>query len=340
MITICSEYDLQNCSTFRLPARAAHFCVLDDAARLPEICALPEFDRQTVLWLGGGSNILFTRDYRGLVVKIANKGIRVLSEQGNTVLVEAQAGEVWHDFVLHTVREGWCGLENLSLIPGTVGAAPVQNIGAYGVEVKDCIDHVHCFDLATQKFVRLGRGACAFAYRESLFKQAGKGRYVIVSVVFALKRDFCPNAGYGDLAAVLAQRCGTRAPTAADVSEAVCAIRRSKLPDPDDTGNVGSFYKNPIVDKARADDLRQRFGDMPVYPQPDGTVKLAAGWLIDRCGLKGRQIGGAAVHDRQALVLVNRGGAGAADVLALSALVCETVRERFGVVLVPEPNIL
>ncbi|RRD90577.1 UDP-N-acetylmuramate dehydrogenase [Conchiformibius steedae] len=341
MVAVFSDYDLSGCSTFHLPARAAHFCVLNHASELPEICALPQFQRDTVLWLGGGSNILFSRDHQGLVVQMANKGIREYARDGKQVRLAVQAGEVWHDFVQYTVNAGLSGLENLSLIPGTVGAAPVQNIGAYGVEVKDRIDYVDCFDLDSREFVRLQRDECAFAYRESLFKQAGKGRYVIVAVGFVLDTVFQTRVGYGDLAAVLAQNCGEREATAADVSVAVCQIRRSKLPNPDEMGNVGSFYKNPVVDAAHAQCLREQYGDMPVYPQPDGTVKLAAGWLIERCGLKGKQIGGAAVHDKQALVLINREGkASAADVLALSQMVCEEVLQRFGVVLVPEPNIL
>lgn len=329
--------DLQPLNTFGLPARAKHFTELADAADLPRIAALPEFDRNTVLWLGGGSNILLMQDYPGLVVKMANRGIREIRRERGLAYIEAQAGEIWHDFVLHTIDSGLSGLENLSLIPGTVGASPVQNIGAYGVEVKDLIDSVRCFDLDTQSFVELGNAACRFGYRDSLFKQEGRGRYVIVSVVFALSTGFSPNIRYGDLAAVLQEACGTRKPTAKDVSDAVCAIRSAKLPDPKILGNTGSFFKNPVIPAQQAAALAAAHPDMPRYPQADGTVKVAAGWLIDQCGLKGRNIGGAAVHDKQALVLVNRGNATAEDLRRLALFVRDTVSQRFSITLHTEP---
>ncbi|MDO4696645.1 MAG: UDP-N-acetylmuramate dehydrogenase [Neisseria sp.] len=335
---IFSDVDLKPFNTFGLSARAAFFTELDDAAQLPEICRLQVFDRQTVLWLGGGSNVLFDGDYGGLVVKMNNRGIREIRRENGNVWVEAQAGEVWHDFVLHTVAQGWNGLENLSLIPGTVGASPVQNIGAYGVEVKERIESVRCFDLERGTFVELGNADCRFAYRESLFKQEGKGRYVICSVVFRLSEQFELKAGYGDLAAVLAEQCVGREPSAADVSEAVCTLRRSKLPDPNEWGNVGSFFKNPAVSSEQAAALQAQYETMPCYPQSDGSVKLAAGWLIDQCRLKNFQIGGAAVHDKQALVLVNKGSAAAGDVRALQRHIQAAVAERFGIELETEPN--
>ncbi len=261
-------------NTFGLKAQAQAFVALKHADELRDIVRLSEFNRDTVLWLGGGSNILLMEDYAGLVVHMENKGIREIERSDGLVYIEAQAGEIWHDFVLHTVGLGLSGLENLSLIPGTVGASPVQNIGAYGVEAKDVIHSVRCFDLDTETFVELSNADCDFAYRESLFKQEGKGRYVIVSVVFALKEH----------------------------------------------------------------DLLQQYPNMPRYPQPDGSVKLAAGWLIDQCRLKGHQIGGAAVHDRQALVLVNKNNASAQDVHQLAQYVCNTVFTQFQVELHAEPN--
>ena len=214
----------------------------------------------------------------------------------------------------------------------------MQNIGAYGVEAKDVIHSVRCFDLDTETFVELANADCRFAYRESLFKQEGKGRYVIVSVVFALKERFEPNLGYGDLAAAVAELSAGRMPTAKDISDAVCLIRNSKLPNPNVLGNVGSFFKNPVVSAEKAASLLQQHPDMPRYPQPDGSVKLAAGWLIDQCRLKGFQIGGAAVHDRQALVLVNKNNASSDDVRQLAQHVCDTVFTRFQVELHAEPN--
>ena len=332
------QTDLTPYNTFGLRAKAQAFIALKHADELRDIVRLPEFNRDTVLWLGGGSNILLMEDYAGLVVHMENKGIREIERSDGLVYIEAQAGEIWHDFVLHTVGLGLSGLENLSLIPGTVGASPVQNIGAYGVEAKDVIHSVHCFDLDTETFVELSNADCDFAYRESLFKQEGKGRYVIVSVVFALKEHFVPNLGYGDLAAAVAELSQDREATAKDVSDAVCAIRNSKLPNPNVLGNVGSFFKNPVISAEKAADLLQQYPNMPRYPQPDGSVKLAAGWLIDQCRLKGHQIGGAAVHDRQALVLVNKNNASAQDVHQLAQYVCNTVFTQFQVELHAEPN--
>ena len=333
---IIANADLHPFNTFGLPARARYFAELTDAARLPDLCALPFFEREKVLWLGGGSNIILRGDYPGLAVRLANRGIRETRRAPGHVWLEAQAGENWHGFVRHTLALGLNGLENLSLIPGTVGASPVQNIGAYGVEAKDLIDTVNCYDLAEHRFVSLANAECRFAYRDSLFKREG-GRYVITSVVFKLAERFTPRTAYGDLADVLAASCPGREITAADVSAAVCRIRRAKLPDPARLGNAGSFFKNPAVPAAQAAALAAAHPAMPRYPQSDGTVKLAAGWLIEQCGLKGRSIGGAAVHDKQALVLVNTGRATAADVAVLAALVQNTVAERFGVELESEP---
>ena len=335
---VLHKVDLTALNTFGLKASAASFCVLDNADRLPEICKLPEFNRDSVLWLGGGSNILFGQDYQGLVVHIANRGVREVRRENGHVWLEAQAGEVWHDFVLATLEMSLCGLENISLIPGTVGASPVQNIGAYGVEVKDVIDRVRCFDLDSGSFFELDNAACRFAYRDSMFKQEGKGRYVIVSVVFKLHQHFEPKIRYGDLADVVQKLSINRAVNAKDVSDAVCQIRASKLPDPKLLGNVGSFYKNPVVSSEQAASLLQSYPQMPQYIQLDGSVKLAAGWLIDQCKLKGYAVGGAAVHDKQALVLVNRNHASAADLKALSDKICITVKEKFSVDLEPEPN--
>lgn len=334
---IIANADLRPFNTFGLAARARRFAELTDAARLPDLCALPFFEREKVLWLGGGSNIILRGDYPGLVARLANLGIRETRRAPGHVWLEAQAGENWHGFVRHTLALGLNGLENLSLIPGTVGASPVQNIGAYGVEAKDLIDTVNCYDLAEHRFVSLTNAECRFAYRDSLFKREGRGRYVITSVVFKLAERFTPRTAYGDLAAVLAASCPGREITAADVSDAVCRIRRAKLPDPARLGNAGSFFKNPAVPAAQAAALAAAHPAMPRYPQSDGTIKLAAGWLIEQCGLKGRSIGGAAVHDKQALVLVNTGRATAADVAALAALVQNTVAERFGVELESEP---
>lgn len=337
MIDLVRDADLSALNTFGLPARAAALCVLEDAERLPEIMQLPEFNRDKVLWLGGGSNILLMRDYDGLVVRMANKGISApQAAAGGAVRITAQAGENWHDFVQHTIALGLSGLENLSLIPGTVGAAPVQNIGAYGVEVEACIEAVQAWDLDQGQLAWFDHAVCRFAYRNSLFKQSG-GRYVITAVSFVLSGQFEPKLHYGDVRAEAQIVAGGKPLSAAIVAEAVCRIRRRKLPDPAVTGSCGSFYQNPIVPAEQAAALKQQHPALPVYSLPNGQAKLAAGWLIDQCGLKGWREGAAAVHRQQALVLVNLGGATADDVRRLSDHVRSCVHKRFGVWLEPEP---
>lgn len=337
MINVIEHADLQPLNTFALPVRARWLVTLTNTEQLPDILALPQFERQSVLWLGGGSNILFCADYPALVVRMANRGIRLVTDDGVQVIVEAAAGENWHDFVQYTLEQGWCGLENLSLIPGTVGAAPVQNIGAYGVEVQSCIEAVQCFDLESQQLCWLSRNECSFAYRDSVFKHGQQGRYVIVAVRFVLSRSFTPQLHYGDLAQVATELAQGQPLTASIVAQAVCRIRRQKLPDPRVLGSAGSFFKNPVVAAELAESLLKQYPALPHYPQPDGQVKLAAGWMIDQCGLKGYQLGGAAVHEKQALVLVNKKQASAADVVALAEYVRNCVAQHFQVLLEPEP---
>lgn len=337
MLDIHVNHDLLPYNTFGLRARAARFCELTDLGQLLELYTLPDFDPEHTVWLGGGSNILFMEDYEGLVVHIANKGVQELERNNGKVLIEAQAGEIWHDFVLKTLSMGLSGLENLSLIPGTVGASPIQNIGAYGVEVKDVIHSVRCFDLLSHDFVDLSNEACQFAYRDSFFKREGKNRYMIVSVKFLLNTQFTPRLQYGELKHFVEKQFPDRPPTAREVANAVCAIRQMKLPDPAILGNVGSFYKNPVVSAAKFRELQGKYPTIPHYTQADGSEKLAAGWLIEQCGLKGKQIGGAAVHDKQALVLVNKKSATAADVRGLSNYICAEIWAKFGVSLEPEP---
>lgn len=337
MLNIQTNQDLLAYNTFGLRARAAKFFELSDINQLLELCAQEDFSPETTLFLGSGSNVLFMEDYDGLVVHMANKGVQEVGRRAGTVLIEAQAGEIWHDFVVKTISMGLSGLENLSLIYGTVGASPVQNIGAYGVEVKDLIESVRCFDLHNDEFVTLSNEDCQFAYRDSLFKHEGKNRYVIVSVTFALSTQFTPQLQYGDLAKYVAAECGDRQPNAKDVSNAVCKIRQSKLPSPETFGNVGSFYKNPIVPAGKLRELKEKYPEIPHFIQADGNAKIAAAWLIDQCGLKGKQIGGAAVHEKQALVIINKNQATASDVRGLSNFICADVWMKFGVSLVAEP---
>lgn len=288
--------------------------------------------------LGAGNNVLFTRDYDGVLLTPVGRQMTVIDDRGQSVSVRVDAGAEWDSLVEWSVGQGLWGLENLSLIPSSVGAAPVQNIGAYGAEAGDTITAVEYFDVPERRVVRLSGEQCRFGYRDSIFKRELRGRAIITAVEFRLSRMAQPNLGYGDVAREVELRGGA---TLANIREAICAIRRRKLPDPAVTGNAGSFFKNPVVDRAVADRLLAEYADMPVYPLADaGRVKLAAGWLIDRCGLKGYRGQRVGVHDRQALVLVNLGGATGADVMALADMVCRRVEERFGIRIEPEVNVI
>ena len=334
-IAMQQHVSLKPYNTFGIAANARYFTELKQLTDLPALLDSLT-DKQPVLWLGGGSNILLRGDFSGVVVRMGLRGIHVLADEGETLIIEAAAGENWHDFVGHTLAQGWCGLENLSLIPGTVGASPIQNIGAYGVEVKDLITEVVCADLHQQgQEVVLQNADCQFSYRDSLFKQQS-GRYLVTAVRFRLSRQLRAQTAYGDIARELA-KMGISHASASDISRAVIAIRQSKLPDPAVLGNAGSFFKNPIIRQELADALIARLPTLPHYPAGEGRVKLAAGWLIDQAGLKGYRQGDAAVHDKQALVLVNHGSASGADILALAAHIQQTVQTRYGVTLETEP---
>lgn len=288
--------------------------------------------------IGGGSNLVLTRDVPGLVMFIASKGVQVLGDDGETAIVEAAAGEGWDPFVQRTLALGLRGLENLSLIPGTVGASPIQNIGAYGVELKDVLVGVSAYDRHQRVVRELTLADCGFGYRDSRFKRE-PGRWIVLRVRVSLSRSAPLNLAYGAVRERLACAKGDE-PSALDVARAVCAIRREKLPDPAIVGNAGSFFKNPVVDGIQAQALAARWPDLVRYEQPDGRVKLAAGWLIDRAGWKGYRDGDAGVHRAQALVLVNHGQASGADILALARLIQRDIAARFGVALEIEPRVL
>ncbi|MEN0105529.1 MAG: UDP-N-acetylmuramate dehydrogenase [Pseudomonas sp.] len=290
-----------------------------------------------LLVIGGGSNLLLTGDVQALVLRMASRGIRLV-EDGEQVLVEAEAGEPWHPFVQWTLAQGLVGLENLSLIPGTVGAAPMQNIGAYGVEIKDVFRSLTALDRQTGELREFSLAECNFAYRDSLFKQQ-PGRWLILRVRFVLSRQQTLHLEYGPVRQRLSEQ-GIDSPTASDVSRAICAIRAEKLPDPAVLGNAGSFFKNPLVSAELAERIRTEHADLVAYPQADGQVKLAAGWLIERAGWKGFREGDAGVHKLQALVLVNYGAATGSELLALAKRVQADVLARFGVELEIEPNVL
>ena len=333
-----ADIDLTPFNTLALPGRAARYARITAVEQLsdPALAASPRFI------LGGGSNLVLTGDFDGLVLHMAIPGRRLAGEDNEAWYVEAGAGENWHDFVQWTLAQGWPGLENLSLIPGTVGAAPIQNIGAYGLEVEERFHSLTAYDFATGCLVAFGHDDCRFGYRDSLFKQEGWhlcGRFAITAVTFRLPKRWAANCRYGDVAAELAAR-NIVSPTPPDVADAISAIRRRKLPDPAAVPNAGSFFHNPVVDAATAGRLAAAYPALPRYPQVDGRVKLAAGWLIEQAGWKGRNLGPVGMYEKQALVLVNRGGATGADVRAAMAAVQRDVAERFGIALSPEPIFL
>lgn len=329
---------LKSFNTFGVEARARYFWGVTAAERLPDALArlapgLP------LLVLGGGSNILFTRNFEGLVLKNSITGMAVLEDGRDQVKVRAGGGEDWHGFVRWCLRQGFYGLENLSLIPGTVGAAPVQNIGAYGVEVGERIAAVETIDLETGEPRCFEAAACDFAYRSSRFKARRPGRYFITAVVFRLSRKPRLVTAYADVRQALAQS-GASAVSPRQLSDMVCAIRRRKLPDPQDVANAGSFFKNPIVSGRRFRTLVEHFPDLPAHSLADGSFKLAAAWMIEKCGWKGRRVGACGVYPRHSLVLVNYGGASGGEILDLAEAVQSSVEAAFGLRLEPEPLIL
>ena len=336
MIREFSEINLLDRNSFHVEQRAARLIEFD---RWEDLHALFTEQRPAKwLVLSGGNNILFTQDYDGVILTPVATGIELLASEGDTVRLRIEAGVEWDDLVAWAVERELWGIENLSLIPGKVGAAPVQNIGAYGSEAKDVIERVHGYDTEQCRHRTLEAAECAFGYRDSIFKRTLKGRFIITEVEIRLSRQANPRLGYGDVEREVAARGGA---TLRNIREAISAIRRSKLPDTAVLGNAGSFFKNPVVDRAIAERLLIDHPEMPHYPTSDpDRVKLAAGWLIDRSGLKGLREGAVGVHDRQALVLVNHGGATGGEVIAFAHRVIATVRERFGIEIEPEVNII
>lgn len=339
-MTVHVEQDvsLKAYNSFGVDVAARWFVEARDDTQVRQALAYAAERSLPVTLLGGGSNMLLTADVEGLVLRLASRGIRLLEDDGNCAVIEAEAGEPWHPFVLWTLQRGLVGLENLSLIPGTVGAAPVQNIGAYGVELKDTFVGLTALDRQGGELRDFSIDECAFAYRDSLFKHE-PGRWVIVRVRFALRRDAPLHLDYGPVRQRLLEQ-GGEPTTALDVSKAICAIRSEKLPDPAVLGNAGSFFKNPLVSAEQATALRATHPDLVAYPQADGQVKLAAGWLIERAGWKGCREGDAGVHRLQALVLVNYGEASGQQLLALAQRIQADVAQRFAVTLEIEPNVL
>ena len=343
-IRIARDASLQSRNTFGVAAVAPVLVEVADASALPALFADPYFGGSLSLVLGGGSNLLFAGNPEGVVLALTGKRVSQLDaspddDAGNRSIVRADAGVEWHDFVMRTLRQGFCGLENLALIPGTVGAAPIQNIGAYGAEVREFIHAVEAFEPATGTMHRFDADGCGFAYRDSLFKQQ-PDRYIVTAVEFTLSREPSLKLDYAGIREEL-DSLGIAASTPQHVADAVIAIRRRKLPDPAVLGNAGSFFKNPIVPAAQAEALKSEHEALPVFRgSNDDTRKLSAAWLIDQCGWKGHRDGDAGVAASHALVLVNHGSATGAQLLDLARRIAESVHSRFGVALEPEPRVI
>lgn len=340
MNTLLVNQSLRPFNTFGIDAATHYFMEVDSVAALQNALQLPDIQGLPLLVLGGGSNLLLTRNFEGFALKISLKGIELLHEDEQFYYVRTGAGENWHSFVQHSIANGWAGVENLSLIPGTVGAAPMQNIGAYGVELKDVFYELQALAVAEGSLHTFSHSDCRFGYRESVFKHEAKGKYIITSVTFRLRKTPQINVSYGAIRQTL-EAMGISSPTIADVSSAVIHIRQSKLPDPAQLGNAGSFFKNPEIPKAQYDELKTRYPDLPGYPTdyPD-RMKVAAGWLIEQCGWKGKRTGNTGAHKDQALVLVNYGGASGAEIWQLAQQIQASVAERFGVQLQAEVNVV
>ena len=334
------NHSLKEHNTFGVDVSARYFAVV---ATLQDLIAALDFAKSNnlpTLMLGGGSNVLFTKDFEGIAIQINFKGIEEIILSEDKVLVKARAGENWHSFVEYCLQKDYGGLENLSLIPGNVGTSPMQNIGAYGTEIKDTFVSCLVLDLETLATEEFNHEKCRFGYRDSIFKQEGKGRYVILEVTFKLsRRNHVIKAGYGAIQSEL-EKMGTLNPTVQDIAAAVISIRKSKLPDPAVLGNAGSFFKNPVITAEHFAKVQQRYPDLPSYPAGD-LIKVPAGWLIEQCGWKGKQIGNVACHDLQALVIVNKtGNASGQEIFDFSAMIIDSVKEKFGIELEREVNII
>jgi UDP-N-acetylmuramate dehydrogenase len=338
MLQIQENVSLKNFNTFGIDANARYFAEIAHADELAELFADAQWLQTPRLVLGGGSNMLMVNDFDGLVIRLNIRGIEHRISHDD-VFVEAGAGEVWNDLVNYCVDHGYAGMENLSLIPGSVGASPIQNIGAYGVELKDVFESCQAFEIATGNIKTFTKADCKFGYRESVFKSELAGQYIIVSVKFHLSLTPHFNLKYGAIEQELAAR-GITQPTLKDVSQVVSHIRVSKLPDPSTIGNAGSFFKNPVISAAEFQPVIAQFPDVVNYPAGEGQVKLAAGWLIEQCGWKGKTVGNTGTWKNQALVLVNHGGATGEEVYSFSSQIIDSVYTKFGVTLQREVNII
>lgn len=332
------NYPLQDVTTFHAKVFAKYYTVFSSIEFLKQILSSPEVKSMPFIILGGGSNVLFTGDFNGVIIRNAMDGIDVIREDADNIYIKANAGEKWHDAVLYCVNRNYGGIENLSLIPGTVGAGPIQNIGAYGVELKDVLQEVEAMNIHTLEIRKFSNTECKFGYRDSVFKKEEKGNYIILSVTLKLNKNPKVNVSYGTLGKEL-DDMGITKPTIKDVSNAVIKIRSSKLPDPDKIGNAGSFFKNPVISNSEFEKIKENYPTIVSFPADDGHTKLAAGWLIEQCDWKGKRVGDAGVHKDQALVLVNYGDATGKEIYELSTQIISSVKEKFGVELEREVNI-
>lgn len=334
------EYQsLKKLNTFGIDITAKYFVEFSSIEDIQDILSNPKFLNTKKLILGGGSNLLFTQNFDGLVLKNNLKGIKLIKEDTDFYYVKSAAGEVWHDFVMHCIKNNYAGLENLSLIPGNVGASPMQNIGAYGVEIKDVFYELEAFSMADKTVRTFSKAECKFGYRESVFKHKLKNQFIITSVTFKLLKNPQFNTSYGAIETELAAM-GIIDKSIRTISKAVCNIRNSKLPNPAEIGNAGSFFKNPEVVKGKYEFLKIKYPNIVGYALENGNMKLAAGWLIEQAGWKGKISGDAGVHKLQALVLVNYGNAKGNEIFDLSQKVLESVKEKFGIELEREVNII
>jgi len=333
------DISLKELNTFGIDAKASYYGEFHSVAELQNLIADPDFQKMEKLILGGGSNLLFTRDFAGIVLRNRIMGKEILEQNDEFAYVRAGAGETWHDFVLFCIEHGFGGLENLSLIPGTVGAAPMQNIGAYGAEIKDTFAYLEAVNINDGNIQTFDKDACRFGYRESVFKKELKGQFIITSVAFRLNKKPQFNTSYGAIQTTL-DEMGIKKLSIKAISDAVCHIRRSKLPNPAEIGNAGSFFKNPEIPENQYEALKAKFPEIPSYKTRPGMVKIPAGWLNEQCGWKGKVVGETGVHKNQALVLVNYGNASGSEVKKLSDDIRHSVREKFGIELEVEVNIV
>jgi UDP-N-acetylmuramate dehydrogenase len=340
MIQIEENINLKPFNTFGIAVNTRYFSKVRTSEELLELTQTHVFKNEKHLILGGGSNILFTSDFDGLIIKTELKGIEVIDESDEVVTIKAQSGELWHDLVLHCVHQQWGGIENLSLIPGTVGASPIQNIGAYGVELKDVLKEVECIDLTTGEKLTFNNSECAFGYRDSIFKHQLKEKIFISSITLSLtKKNHLFNTSYGAIADTL-KAMNLHEVSIQSISDAVIQIRKNKLPDPTHLGNAGSFFKNPVISFTHYQSLQKTFSTIPGYHSVNQEVKVPAGWLIEQCGWKGKRINHVGVHAYQALVIVNYDNATGEEIFDLAQQIITSVKQKFYITLTPEVNII